>query len=201
MSLAGRPGLRVGEALLCPADRVADALRDNSWTTRTTAGQQRDNPDHSETTRTFSILLYAYSNFNICSTLRASGQPLTPVSIPSGQDAAGDHAARGGPFPPDGPAPQDTGTKAQIRKGFLVHALDDGPLRPSSPPISRMLMCQCTVRRAAHSITIVRDETSVWQFQNVVEGNWPNGRTTFEQKKTTSSLLSVAMLKGRGQAP
>ena len=85
------------------------------------------------------------------------------------------------PFPPDGPAPQDTGTKAQFRKSFLVRALRV-VLGPSSPPISRMLMCQCTVRRAAHSITIVRDETSVWQFQNVVEGSWPNGRTTFEQK-------------------
>ena len=31
-----------------------------------------------------------------------------------------------GPFPPDGPAPQDMGTKAQFRKGFWVHALDDG---------------------------------------------------------------------------
>ena len=30
MSLAGRPGLRVGEALLCTTDRLADALRDNS---------------------------------------------------------------------------------------------------------------------------------------------------------------------------
>ena len=186
-----------------PRDSQQRDNPDNSGTTAGHTGQQRGHPDFFYSFY-FPLIIYffVYSNFNICGTLRASGQPLTPVSIPSGQDAAGDHAARGGPFPPDGPAPQDTGTKAQIRKGFLVHALDDGPLRPSSPPISRMLMCQCTVRRAAHSITIVRDETSVWQFQNVVEGNWPNGRTTFEQKKTTSSLLSVAIPKGRGlQAP
>ena len=48
-------------------------------------------------------LFFAYCNFNICGTLRASGQPLTPVSIPGGQDAADDHAARGGLFPPTGP--------------------------------------------------------------------------------------------------
>ena len=105
-----------------------------------------------------------------------------------------------GPFPPDGPAPQDTGTKAQIRKGFLVHALDDGPLRPSSPPISRMLMCQCTVRRAAHSITIVRDETSVWQFQNVVEKTGLTG----EQLLSRKNYIIIAIgsnAKGSGPSP
>ena len=86
--------------------------RDNiSGTTQTTAGHQRDNsgttsghPErepHKHTRTSFfpqllSLHDLADNNFNLCSTLSASGQPLTPVSMPAPQDAADDHAARGG---------------------------------------------------------------------------------------------------------
>ena len=39
-------------------------------------------------------------------------------------------------------------------------------------------------------ISIVRDETSLWQFQNVVEeADFQNERTTFDLKKSTSSFI------------
>ena len=85
--------------------------RDNPNNSGTPAGQQRDNlgttsghPErepHKHTRTSFfpqllSLHDLADSNFNLCSTLSASGQPLTPVSMPAPQDAADDHAARGG---------------------------------------------------------------------------------------------------------
>ena len=79
----------------------------NSESTRTTAVQQLDTSDNNGSTRffyTFSwrLSLFIYSTFNIIDTLSASGQPLTLVSIPGPQDAAGDHVARGGLFHPTG---------------------------------------------------------------------------------------------------
>ena len=70
--------------------------------------QQLDTSDNNGSTSfffyTFSwrLSLFIYSTFNIIDTLSASGQPLTLVSIPGPQDAAGDHAARGGLFHPTG---------------------------------------------------------------------------------------------------
>ena len=57
---------------------------------------------------------FAYRHFNICSTLRFSGQPLTPMSIHRPQEAASDHAAHGDLIQPTRPVTACSNSKARL---------------------------------------------------------------------------------------